>query len=181
MAPGHYDSNMNITRMAAALLLLAAGLASLPAQDGQDDHDDHEEIEGLYLHEHNGIPHDLSLARIDFEGDAVTDPQVQLYGRWELKDFMTTDAEMMELVQMGAFKIWMEVTEDHMQVKLQLMTNGKMYSDPPHAYDIHGREIDLENPELDAALKDGDLIFTMVAADEAFRYTFARDNPPGSI
>ena len=137
--------------------------------------DEHYEGDDIYLHEHDGVLHDLTLARIDFESDPVINPASQLYGRWELSNFESTDGEMLALVHGGQFRVWLDVAENVLRVSLEVAATQRNYSDPPQNFLLDGNgQIVMENHMFAAALKDGGLILTMVAADHAYRYTFIR-------
>ena len=127
-----------------------------------------------YYHEHDGVGHDLSLARITFDSILIIDPVSQLHGEWVLKGFQTTDTEMMRLVQGGEFIIHLDVAESYLQTTVKLRLTGKNYQDPPIPYHIDDGHIHIENNDFDLGVTENEIILTMIAMDEAYRYTFIR-------
>jgi len=151
------------------LVFLTAGLYS--------DDSENSSIDKKYYHTHDDSDHihDLTLAMIDFEADKITDPESQLWGKWELMLFQTTDHDMDTLVRNGTFKIWFTVYEDYMQVTVVTNSNNKEYKDPEVMYNIIDGDIVIEHGDFNAALKGEFLVFAMLGMDEAYRYTFVKE------
>ncbi len=134
-------------------------------------------IDEKYFHTHEGHaePHDLTMAIIDFKTDIITDSKNQLQGKWALHSFQSTDHEMLSLVTRGQFRIWLNVYEDYLQVSVEMVSSGKLYQDPPVKYRIIEQVIVLDNEDFGIGLTGDNLVLTLVAMDQAYRYSFVRE------
>lgn len=129
-----------------------------------------------FSHEHDGVYHDLSLADVNIESDPVTNPEKQIQGHWILEKLETTDNQMMALMYAKGYEIWLDVDKSFLQVSVRLGSSDTAYQDPPLYFYIEEGIIHMDNKDFTIGYKDGMIILGMIGMDEAYRYTFKRED-----